>query len=169
MKLYVLRHAEAEPGAGGMSDEARQLTERGKERMAEAARGMRRLGLEFDAILTSPLARAVQTAEIVAAEYENDPPPQTLLELATGAAPAQVVAALAPFARQEQVMIVGHEPQLSAVVSILLTGSPERVNLLFKKGGCVALELAERPERGGGELLWMMTQGQLRKLRKRPS
>ena len=54
MKLYVLRHAEAEPGAGGTSDEMRQLTERGKARMAEAARGMRRLGLEFDAILTSP-------------------------------------------------------------------------------------------------------------------
>src|SRR5208283_3739184 len=103
MKLYVLRHAEAEPGAGGTSDEARQLTERGKARMAEAARGMRRLGLEFDAILTSPLARARQTAEIVAAEYDNQPPPQTVLELATAVPPARAVAALAPFAHHEQV------------------------------------------------------------------
>ncbi len=169
MKLYVLRHAEAEPGAGGTSDEARQLTERGKARMAEAARGMRRLGLEFDAILTSPLSRARQTAEIVAAEYDNQPPPQTVLELATAVAPARAVAALAPVAHHEQIMIVGHEPQLSGIVSILLTGAPERVNLQFKKGGCVALALSERPERGGSELLWMMTQGQLRKLRKRPS
>ena len=169
MKLYVLRHAEAEPGAGGTSDEARQLTERGRERMAEAARGMHRLGLEFDAILTSPLARALQTAAIVAAEYANQPPPQTLLELATGVAPARVVAALAPLARHEAIMIVGHEPQLSALVSLLLAGSPEQVNLQFTKGGCVALELSERPERGGSELLWMMTMGQLRKLRKRPA
>ena len=138
MKLYVLRHAQAEPGAGGISDEARQLTDRGKERMAEAARGMRRLGLEFDAILASPLARAAQTAEIVAATYDHDPPPQTLAALATGVNPAQAVAALAPFAHYEQVMIVGHEPQLSAIVSILLTGSAERVTLQFTKGGCVA-------------------------------
>jgi phosphohistidine phosphatase len=169
MKLYVLRHAEAEPATGGMSDEERQLTEQGKERMAQAARGMRRLGLEFDAIMTSPLARARQTAEIVATEYNDEPSPQTMLELAAGTSAARAVAALAPLARHERIMIVGHEPQLSAIVSILLTGSSERVSLQFKKGGCVALELPERAERAPSELLWMMTQGQLRKLRKRTS
>lgn len=169
MKLYVLRHAEAAPQGSGASDEARQLTERGKARMAEAARGLRRLGLEFDAILTSPFARALQTAAIVAAEYDNNPVPQSLPELATGVAAARVVAALAPLARHAQVLIVGHEPQLSGVVSLLLTGSSERVNLQFKKGGCVALELPERSARRSSELLWMMTQGQLRKLRKRPT
>jgi phosphohistidine phosphatase len=169
MKLYLLRHAEAEPHAGATSDEARQLTERGKDRIAQAARGLRRLGVEFDALLSSPLTRALQTAEIVAAEYNNSPPVQTMLELATGVAPAKVVAAFASMGDHREVMVVGHEPQLSAVASLLLTGSSERVSMQLKKGSCVALELPERSERGAGELLWMMTQGQLRKLRKRPS
>jgi phosphohistidine phosphatase len=169
MKLYVVRHAQAEPNAGGISDEARQLTDRGKERMTQAARGMRRLGLEFDAILTSPLARAAQTADIISEAYDHEPAPQILAALATGVAPAQAVAALAPYAKSEQVMIVGHEPQLSAIVSILLTGASDRVTLEFTKGGCVALELSEKPERGASELLWMLTQSQLRKLRKKPS
>ncbi len=169
MNLYVLRHAEAEPSANGGSDDARRLTERGRVRSAEAARGMRRLGLKFDAILTSPAARAAQTAEIVSAAYNHKPPPQNLPALGIGVAPAQMVAALAAFARQEEVMIVGHEPQLSEVVSILLAGSPDRIHLQFKKGACVALALGDHAERGGGELLWMMTQGQLRKFRKRAS
>lgn len=169
MKLYLLRHAEAEPATGATNDEARHLTERGQQRTAEAAGGMRRMGLEFDALLTSPVTRAAETAAIVAAAYDNDPPPQTVLELAIGVAPAQAVAALASFARHEQVVAVGHEPQLSEVVSLLLSGAAERVHLDFKKGGVVALELPARPERGGAVLLWMMTQGQLRKLRKRPS
>ena len=79
------------------------------------------------------------------------------------------MAALAPFGRDDSVLIVGHEPQLSALVSILLTGEPDGMHLpgLLRKGGCVALELpAKNIERGAAEMLWMMTQRQLRKLRK---
>lgn len=166
MMLYVLRHALAEDAAAD-GDDARHLTEAGRVRTQKAAAGMRALGLEFDAILTSPLVRAAETAEIVAAAYETRPAPRVLPALSTGIAPGEAVAALAPLGRNERVMIVGHEPQLSAIVSILLTGEPDGMHLRLTKGGCVALELpANRIERGGAELRWMMTQKQLRKLRK---
>ena len=166
MILYVLRHAQAEDLTEQGGDEARRLTPRGRERMRAAAAGLRATGLKVDAILTSPLARAAETAEVVAAAYANDPPPQVLPALATGVAPADAIAALAPFARYQRLMIVGHEPQLSGLVSMLLCGSSELVHLRFKKGGCVALELSDRFERGGAELLWMLSQRQLRGLRK---
>jgi phosphohistidine phosphatase len=86
--------------------------------------------------------------------------------LSGGIPPAQALTALAPFARHNHVLIVGHEPQLSGLVSLLLTGSPDTVQLRFKKGACVALDVSKRFERGGAELRWMLTQRQLRRLRK---
>jgi len=64
------------------------------------------------------------------------------------------------------VMIVGHEPQLSAIASILLTGAGDVTHLKLKTGGCIAMDLAPRFERGGGELRWMLTHRQLRQMRK---
>jgi phosphohistidine phosphatase len=166
MVLYVLRHALAEETSVG-GDDARHLTDVGRERTEKAALGMHAIGVEFDVILTSPIARAAETAEIVAAAYETRPTPRVLMELATGIAPADAVAALAPYGRDDSVMIVGHEPQLSALISILLTGEPDGMHLRLRKGGCVALELpAKKIERGTAELLWMMSQRQLRKVRR---
>lgn len=166
MMLYVVRHALAEDVSAG-GDEARHLTDAGRARTLKAAAGMRLLGLEFDLILTSPLARAVETAEIIANAYGSGLTPRVLVELATGVTPGDAVAALAPYGRNESVMIVGHEPQLSALVSILLTGERDAMHLRMRKGGCVALGLpASQISPGAAELLWMMTQRQLRKLRK---
>ena len=91
MMLYILRHATAEEAASSGDDGARKLTERSKEKMRAASAGLRAMGLKFDAILTSPLARAAETAEIVSAAYENTPPPQVLPALATGVAAADAV------------------------------------------------------------------------------
>jgi len=156
MMLYILRHATAEEAASSGDDGARKLTERSKEKMCGAAAGLRAMGLKFDAILTSPLARAAETAEIVSAAYE----------LATGVAPADAVAALRAFAKNGEVMIVGHEPQLSAIASILLTGTGDVAHLRLKTGGCIAIDLPARFDRGGGELRWMLTHRQLRQMRK---
>jgi phosphohistidine phosphatase len=166
MILYVLRHALAEDAAAG-GDEARHLTEVGRIRARKAALGMRELGIELDSILTSPLARALETAEVVASIYANGLTPNVLTELATGIAPDVAVAALAPHGHNDSLMIVGHEPQLSALISILLTGQADTMHPRLRKGGCVALDLP--PNRilpGAAELLWMMTQRQLRQLRK---
>lgn len=166
MMLYILRHAEAEETAETGGDEARKLTVHGKDRTSDAAAGMRAFGIEFDAILTSPLVRARETADTVAAEYSNGPPPHVLPALSGGVPPVEAVTALMPFARHDSVLVVGHEPQLSALVSLLLTGSPDSMQVRLKKGACVALDVPKRFERGGAELRWMLTQRQLRRLRK---
>jgi len=166
MMLYILRHATAEEAASSGDDGARKLTERSREKMRGAAAGLRAMGLKFDVILTSPLARAAETAELVAAAYENTPPPQVLPELATGVAATDAIAALRSFARHDNVMIVGHEPQLSSIASILLTGAMDVAHLKLKTGGCIAIDLPARFERGGGELRWMLTHRQLRTMRK---
>ena len=166
MMLYILRHAAAEEAGSSGDDGARKLTERSKEKMRGAAAGFRAMGIKFDAILTSPLVRATETAELVAGAYDNTPPPQVLPALATGIAAADVVSALRAFAKQDEVMIVGHEPQLSAIASILLTGSGDAAHLKLKTGGCIAIDLPARFERGGGELRWMLTHRQLRQMRK---
>ncbi|MGH7837024.1 MAG: phosphohistidine phosphatase SixA [Candidatus Binataceae bacterium] len=164
MILYVLRHAQAGERVAGPEDDARRLTADGRERMRAAAIGMRRLGLKLDAILTSPLPRASETAAIVAKVYDGRPRPQVLEALGSGALPVQVAAALSPYHSPGHVMIVGHQPQLSAVASTLLTGSPDLLRSRLKKGGCLALEFTSTLEAGSGELLWMLTQRQLRNL-----
>lgn len=166
MNLYILRHGDAEAQADSGGDDARRLTVRGKEKIRAAAAGMRSLGLKFAAILTSPLPRAAETADIVAAAYANDPSPQVLPALVVGVPAADAIAALGPLARHDSLLIVGHEPQLSGIVSMLLSGAGDAMHVRLKKGGCVALELPGRFERGSAELCWMMTARQLRRLRK---
>jgi phosphohistidine phosphatase len=167
MILHILRHGTAEeaPPAGG-DDGARRLTARGRERVRAAAAGMRTLGLKFDAILTSPLPRAAETAELVAATYTDSPAPEALAALTAGVAPAETVAALKQYDRYELLMIVGHEPGLSGVASLLLTGSATGVNFDLKKCGMIALDLPEGFSRGSAQLRWMLSPRQLRRLRK---
>lgn len=165
MKVYILRHAEAEDKRDPVADPERRLTARGKSRMHDAAAGMRRFGLLFDALLTSPFTRATQTAEIVAATYGGKPKPQELSALATGVDPRDVLKALAAFTAYERLMIVGHEPQLGRLASLLVAESPDAFQFDLKKAGCIAIAVESRLEAGGGKLLWMMTPRQLRKLR----
>ncbi len=167
MTLYILRHgaAEKDPPAGG-DDGARRLTARGREKVREAAAAMRALGLKFGAILTSPLPRAAETAELVVAAYPGVPACEALSALAPGISPAETVAALRSYERHDHLMIVGHEPGLSGVASLLLTGSANSVAFDLKKAGMIALALSDGIERGGGQLLWMLTSRQLRRLRR---
>jgi phosphohistidine phosphatase len=167
MTLYILRHgaAENEPSAGG-GDGARRLSARGREKVREAAGGMRALGLKFDAILASPLPRAAETADVVAGVFPGGPEPEVLPALSTGVAPADTIAALKPYERHGHLMIVGHEPGLSGIASLLLTGSATSVSFDLKKSGMIALELHDGIERGGAQLCWTLTPRQLRRLRK---
>ena len=170
MILYVLRHGIAEDEGPKGDDRSRRLTPRGRARMRAAADGMRALGLRFDVILTSPLVRAVETAAIVAEAYDGKPEPQQLPALAGGASPAGVVRALRPFARHEHVAIVGHEPGLSGLASLLLTGSTTAATIELKKGGMIAIETGQllRGSGSGGSaaLLWLATPRQLRRMRR---
>lgn len=164
MILYILRHGVAEDVAPAGDDAARRLTPRGRSKMEQAAAGLRALDLEIDVLLTSPLPRAAETAAIVAAAYRGRPAPKELPALAPGVAPAETVHALRAFARHEHVMVVGHEPGLSRLASLVLTGSPDRLAIDLKKGGCIAIELEKLVPPSGATLLWLLTPRQLRRI-----
>jgi phosphohistidine phosphatase len=163
MRLYVLRHGIAADLVTGGDDRSRPLTPEGRAKMQAAARGMKTLGVQLEAILTSPLVRARETAEIVAEVYGGQPVPRELPALATGVPPAETVRALRPFVRQRHVAIVGHEPGLSGLVSLLLTGSVEGMSLALKKGGLVALEVDGGTSHPGAALRWMLSPRHLRR------
>jgi phosphohistidine phosphatase len=119
MDLYILRHAEA---GEALRDEERELTQRGHEQARAVATGVGWLDLKIDTILSSPLPRAVQTAEPVAAKLKLS---LTLADgLATGQAPSAALSLLED--RNERVLLVGHEPQLSGIVEALTGG---RINM----------------------------------------
>ncbi len=164
MMLYILRHGLAEEQSPKGDDSARKLTPKGVDKVRKAAAGMRAASLAFNVILTSPIARAAETAEIVAGEL-GSPKPRPMPELSTSTSPANALEALAKQRLPESVLVVGHEPTLSHLASLMLTGS-DSVAIDLKKGAVIALEFPNRVERGAAKLCWMMTQRQLRQLGK---
>jgi len=162
MMLYVLRHGIAEETAAG-GDAARRLTAEGRTKMRAAVRGMQALAVRIEALLTSPYARAAETAGIVAAGYGAPLTPQTFPALEAGVPPVETLRALRPFARRDHVMIVGHEPGLSEFASLVLTGSAHGMAIDLKKGGLIAIELARVAPPGGAVLRWLATPRQLRR------
>jgi len=144
MILYVVRHAIAEDAPAGGDDGARKLTGPGRKKMKAAAAGLRALGVAPAVVLTSPLVRAVETAAI-------------------DVAPADTLKGLRAFGRHEDVMIVGHEPNLSRTIALLLFGATDGASIELKKGACAALELAAF-EPGEATLHWLLQPRLLRRL-----
>ena len=165
MRLVVIRHAIAEDretfAATGRDDASRPLTDDGKRKMRRAARGLRHLLPALETIVASPLTRAHETAEIVRDEYGLQRI-QTAPELEPDGPLAAVVEALARYSG-ELIAIVGHEPQLSRLVTFLVAGI-DRSGLELKKGGVCLLEFDGHPRAGAGELLWAARPSMLRDL-----
>ncbi|MEA2626009.1 MAG: phosphohistidine phosphatase [Candidatus Binatota bacterium] len=165
MRLYVVRHAIAEERAtGGGGDAARALTEEGRKKMERATAGLAAIGVRAATVLTSPIRRARETAEILARGL-GAPSVEDMTELSTGGAPPQVLGALRRRAPTSPVAIVGHQPTLGALVSLVLTGSSSALRLDLKKGAVVCLELDFAARSSDATLLWMLAPKQLRHLR----
>ena len=164
MMLYVVRHGIAEDAPDGGDDAARRLTPDGRRKMEEVARGLRALRVAPDVVLTSPLVRAVETAAIVVAALRDAPEPRELAGLASDVAAADTLKALRAFGRNRHVMIIGHEPNLSNVLALVLTGASDGATIELKKGGCAAVELTAFAPRGGATLLWLLPPRVLRRL-----
>jgi phosphohistidine phosphatase len=162
-KLYLLRHGIAvDPGFSGMSDDERPLTQKGIKRMREIAAGLCALDLDLDRIVTSPLPRARETAEIVALALSAKDRLETSNVLQTGADAATVERWLRDRA-EERIMLVGHNPTLSELVSLLVVGARMSPICELKKGGIAALLKSGRPS-GPFELSWVATPRLLRRL-----
>jgi phosphohistidine phosphatase len=166
MELYVLRHAIAvERGAPEIRrDSERPLSSAGRKRMQRIARGMRALKMRPELILSSPYLRARQTAELVAREFEAE----SILELSPllepGGDPEELMSLLGgEYGSIGSVVLVGHEPSLSELISMLLSGD-ERMAVTMKKGGLCKLTL-ENPRYGRcATLEWLLTPRQLTRL-----
>jgi phosphohistidine phosphatase len=161
--LYVVRHAIAEDAPTGGDDGARKLTGPGRKKMKGAAAGLRALRVAPAIVLTSPLVRAVETAAIVVAALQRAPAARQLSALTPDVAPADTLKALRAFGRHEDVMIVGHEPNLSRTIALLLFGATGGASIELKKGACAALELAAF-EPGEATLHWLLQPRLLRRL-----
>jgi phosphohistidine phosphatase len=142
MELFLLRHGPAvERGTRGFEDDAsRPLTARGRRQMRKIAAAMKKIEADFDLILSSPVLRAKQTAEIVA----NGLKLQKRLKFSNALAPGGTAAVLMRQLEREKpapkrMLLVGHEPDLSRLVSLLVAGGPQ-LQIDFKKGGLCKLE-----------------------------
>lgn len=124
MDIYVIRHAQAVDRNQPIEDAHRPLTARGRRDARRLGKLLRRQEVELDALVMSPLVRGVETASQVAEGLEWSGPLEVAPELAPGRDPVDVVReVLLPRADLEAVAVVGHEPQLSALLGLLLQGT----------------------------------------------
>jgi phosphohistidine phosphatase len=153
VRVTLIRHAEA--GDDAPRDESRALTVRGRADARRLGRALARRGVRFTLIVTSPLVRAVQTAEIVAAAtgYRGRMPANDVLE--PEAAAADVVALLAALADEKSVALVAHEPILSAVAAAL---THKGRHPALRKAEALRIRLAEGPG-AAGVLRWRVDGG----------
>jgi phosphohistidine phosphatase len=160
MELFLLRHGIAvERGDLDYKNDAeRPLTAKGRRELRRVAAAMRKMKLSFDLMLSSPLVRAKQTAEIVAMELKL----QKLLKfsdtLKHGNNAKTLIGGLnhlkpAP----EKILLVGHEPDLGELISLLVSGKPD-ANFALKKGGLAKLEIVKKLSAGRcATLVWLLT------------
>ena len=163
-ELYLIRHAVAEDRGEAWPDDAkRPLSEEGAARMRKSVRGLARLDVSLDVILSSPLVRARQTAEIVAAGLLPRPSIVNIDALTPAGTFAALSAELEKHARKTAIALIGHEPNIGEIAARLI-GSRHPIE--FKKGAVCRIDLEQLPPQGPGSLRWFLPPGALRKLQK---
>jgi phosphohistidine phosphatase len=163
MNLYLLRHGLAvELGPHTLAkDSERLLTPKGMRKMREVGQAIDGLGLEFDLILSSPYLRARQTAEIVARTLKAEKKLQFTDALTPGAKAKEVIVQInATSPKPESVLLVGHEPFLSELISLLLSGD-SGLPITLKKGGLCSLAVDSLKAGRCATLEWLLTPKQM--------
>ncbi len=165
MELFVIRHAIAEPlgKENEFSDEKRALTDEGRTRMREVVKGLVKLGVELDLIMTSPLARAVETAEIVATAVGlSKKEIKQSANLAPGASAAHLFAEIKSQAGVEAIALIGHQPDLGSLISRIIQSDGGVLSIQLKKGSVCCLSVSETVPTLRGDMVWLLTPRQLR-------
>jgi phosphohistidine phosphatase len=156
MDLYVLRHGIAEERKAGVPDRGRMLTPRGVRRMRKIASALSSMEVRVERILTSPYERAQGTAAIV--RKALGAPVTVLTHLRPNGDPRRVIERLHTLRGEaENLMIIGHEPMLSRIVSVLLTGSATAAAVPLKKGGLCKLTVGDPRYGQCASLEWLLT------------
>jgi phosphohistidine phosphatase len=120
MIVHLVRHAEAVDRSPDIAEEHRYLTQRGRNRFRKVAGALKKTGTDPDLILTSPLVRAVQTAEILAQRLKFKGELLVSTPLAHGFQAEDFYQLLKGFPQAREIALVGHEPELGALARALL-------------------------------------------------
>ena len=158
MEIYLMKHGPALPKE---QDPDEGLSPAGEARIHASGKALKKMGVTFDVILSSPKKRSRQTAAIVAEEVGF--PPEKIMDTEKAKAmtpPEETVKALTEHAGDKRILIAGHLPSVAEVASFLLTeGSKALVE--FEMGGCCRIDVEDLPTHSG-HLRWYITPEQLK-------
>jgi len=158
MRIYLVRHAIAEnSGTSDYEDDSlRPLTEKGREKMKKIAAALKTLGVKPDLIVSSPYIRASQTASILAKTFKYKEEIAYSDSLVPMGDSDDMIGEINEKYSVDELMLVGHEPNLSTLASILLSGSPD-ISINFKKGGICCLSVDDLHYDRKAVLEWLVT------------
>ena len=164
MELFILRHAEAGKRLPVRAKDAdRPLTEEGKEEVKQVAKALKSLDIKPDLIVSSPLKRAKETAEIAAKTIGGKAKPELWDELKPEGSRDAFLKRLSSVKAESTVLCVGHEPYLTQLIGDVVhhQGKPMMV---LKKAGVARLSLSSLHPKAEGELKWLLTPRLLKRL-----
>ena len=154
MDIYFLRHASAGHYSPGSDDDKRPIDKTGEQQSHDVGRALAGLDLKLDAIISSPLTRAMQTAAIAVAELGHKDKIVTDEALRPEATYEQFENLLARYAKKKAIMLVGHNPSMTEFLIRMLAGGDSLEFIDFKKG---AVAKIERVDRQPAALKWCLT------------
>jgi phosphohistidine phosphatase len=158
MKIYIMRHGDAATmeEAGVTTDEARPLTEAGYNEVETMARLLGRMGVEPDLILSSPLVRARQTADIISSHFGERTGVTNSVDMAPGGSPGGVLAQILRHGRPAETVLTGHMPDVGMLAGYLAWNQPDAF-IRFRTAGICRIDLPDdNPAPGYGDLRWLM-------------
>ncbi|CAN5734276.1 phosphohistidine phosphatase SixA [soil metagenome] len=162
LELYLIRHGlAAERGDDYPDDSKRPLTGEGISDLKKEARALNALGIGFQHIITSPLVRTRQTADVLAEHLDSKPSVSTSDALTPAGAPTAVMQELAKHMRKGSIALVGHEPNIGELAARLIGA---RAPLEFKKGAVCRIDFEVFPPKGTGQLRWLLPPKVLRRI-----
>jgi phosphohistidine phosphatase len=156
MRVYLVRHAESVDRIGTMPDSVRYLTARGRSSFREIASRFRETGATPALLFTSPCVRAVQTAEILSEAIRYDGAVIVAPQLAPGFDPDGLDAILSECPGSGEVALVGHEPDLGRLLTLLLS---LKTAYAMRKGAIAAVDLPDSGDRSRGAFAWLLEGG----------
>jgi phosphohistidine phosphatase len=161
MDLFVLRHGKAGQSSDDPDDSTRMLTAEGRNEIRDVARWMRSKKIRFNVIATSPLTRAHETAKIVARSLGQKDHLEVWDDLAPGGDPDTLCYHAAQYDKDAAILIIGHEPSLSMLISRIISGS-DTISISLAKGGLAKIRNYSFDKRPSGELQWLLMPRQIK-------
>ncbi len=160
MNLYVIRHAIAvdEGTTEYEQDSQRPLTDKGKKKMRQIAKGLHALGVKFDLILSSPYVRATETAEILADVFKMKQNVELSDNLIPMGDPDLLIAEINEKFSVDSIALVGHEPELTHLIGLLISENAA-MDMTLKKGGVCSLSTDDLHHTRKATLEWLLTPG----------